>query len=316
MYYNNEYIKHQLNDCKGKIQIEKKYIYNFLEFYNKYKDIDINNLSLKEENKFLREFQFCPLKEKNNTFDTLLIKTYPALSVFDKIQFCNTLTGKNFTTKTIYTLDNIFIDDIYDDKYLDYLYSELFIYKVEILCDEKFDNEKTYTIKNLVELFKEKEIIILNFDTVRSKSFSYFNEDVILYGVLQSNIIIGDYLAKKGTKVTYNTDEIDILTALCLPNIYNFQYTFDYQIKRINRYRKIYPDFAKVAIQEILKMIPNEIKLRRENIEKLIQDTKNNINNYSKEYKQWLKKEISKQDKLISETVEELDNTIEDNFTL
>lgn len=303
--YNKDYIEYQVTDCKHKIKLEKNVIENFINLYNTYRNINIDEIPTDQKYEIIKLFEKCSYIENGiaeHKFDIYKLREHsPNLTPFNEIKFYNVLTGKTFTKKSVY-LGPIYIQDTYDDRYPDYLYSELGVRKIDILCDENFNDTKTYTTNQILELFADKEIIILDLHFQYSKkTFNSFDcREIISYdNILQVDIDIGDYLAKKGTNVKYlSKHDCNQITDLFFPNLYNFDYLNDFQFKIINKYEQVYPNYLNVCIQEILKMIPNEIKLRREKIDKLFSETKENIANFVEECKSYFKKEIKKQEKL------------------
>lgn len=304
MYLNEDYIKNQLSDCKEEILLEKKFIMNLINLYNKYKNIDVQTMTDREKNKFLEEFNEAKYIDNEKTyhkFDTYLFrKSSPNLSNFDVEKLGTILTGKNLVEKTI-TLNKLFITDV-SDKYGDYDYSRLCIHNIDILCEKDFDTNKKYSIKEITNLTKQKEIILLDSNNIYSESFNnYHNNRYIDVYKLKIDLRIEDILFKKGTSIHTDNELYEATQKLKMfyfPNIYNFQYNFKLQLEIIDNYGEIYRNYKNIIVQEMIKMIPNEIKLRRAKIDKLVSETKKNITDFVEECKSYFKKEIKKQEKL------------------
>lgn len=303
IYLSDNYIKNKLNDCKAKIVLEKSIIMNLINFYNKYKNIDVQTMTDREKNKFFDEFKESRYVDDGKAYhklDNYLVEKFSLnLSKFDVEKLGTILTGKNLVKKTI-TLNKLFIYDIYD-RY-DYDYSRLYIINIDILCEKEFDANKKYSIKEISNLTEQKEIIIMDSNSIYGELFNNRVGDRYINGdKLKTDIRIGDVLFKKGTTVYSDNDSYEIykkLEKFYFPNIYNFQYSFKLQLEIIDNYEEIYGDYKNIIVQEMIKMIPNEIKLRRQKIDELITETKNSIIDFVEECKSYFKEVIKKQEKL------------------
>lgn len=324
MYNNDDFIEREINCSKFEISEQKECIKKFIEFYNKLKQIDIEKLTAEQENQILKNFNKCSYIERPGYLDySPLVHRIYNLSNFDEIDFCKKLTGKDLVKKKIY-IDAIFYND-YSNAHYDY-YDEYRIlrYSIDILCDKDFDDNKTYNIKEIQNLFYNKNIIILEVDCERSNNYYTALDKFLTYNwtskVYESNqhIDIGDFFVKKGTVIKHDKGDVNkAFFKAEFPELYCLSYSDQKDFTHINTYRKLYPNFGKIALKDIQKMIPNEIKLRKEKIEEIKQNTKNEITKYVKEYKLYLQKELSKQDKIQENAFKTInkENVNTDEFT-
>lgn len=318
------------------IEAQKVCIAKYKQFLDYAKKIDTENIPNFEQNRLLSAYLFCAVGNKKvhihddfSSYTTSSLQFQKNVNDFDYVGLANRLIGTNVEKKV--WLDKLFLLDYgccEDYGWFEYL--KMCRPYVKIACSSNFDNSKTYSEQDIIQLVKTKQIFLIDLGFEESEkeiNFSYdtkyVNTPIKNTLILTKDIRVGDGTVPLGTRIEYKGRAI-AETYESYSNLKTYRFNYSLLTTQGRRYlqnfqketQNLYPKFLLSLLQHLISSIPSEIKARNAKLEQSKIEAENFIKKNYDNYKKMLEEKILTSEKEENEKLEKLKNLpeVKSNF--